>query len=184
MSAAELRPGVVLLAETDLVDPNFEEAVVLLCAHDEGGSLGLILNRPLDVPLSRLLPDADACAELGMGLSWGGPVALEKLHALHGGPAGLDECIAVCPGVEFGGVLEELLEVHEQGRPVRFFLGYTGWDGGQLDGEMAEGTWRVAPGGPEVAFDPDPAALWGRLMAQQDPGLRWLRHRPDTPEVN
>jgi len=184
-SPGDLRPGQLLLADPSLEDPHFEEAVVLLCAHDdEQGSIGLILNRPLDLPLAKLLPEAEELDAMVHGLSWGGPVSLEKLHALHGGGEGMAECFSVCPGVEFGGVLDELSMVHASGSPVRFFLGYTGWDAGQLDGEMAIGTWRVHPGGAEQVFDEDPATLWGRLMAKLEPSLRWLRHRPDDPGCN
>ncbi len=184
MADPPLSPGQLLLADPSLTDPHFEEAVVLLCAHDPEGSLGLILNRPLELPLSQLLPDCDELESLAHDLSWGGPVSIEKLHALHGGDAGLAECFQVCPGVEFGGVLEDLLLVHESGSPLRFFLGYTGWDAGQLEGEMESGTWRLHPGSAALTFDPEPASLWARLMARQDPELRWLQHRPEDPGSN
>ncbi|MBC8329478.1 MAG: YqgE/AlgH family protein [Planctomycetes bacterium] len=180
-----LHPGLVLLADPALVDPHFEEAAVLLCAHDDQqGSLGLILNRPLDLPVGQLLPQAGELATARHGLSWGGPVAIEKLHALHGGATGMAECFSVCPGVEFGGVLEELTRVHAAHLPVRFFLGYTGWDSGQLDGELASGTWRLHPGGAQAAFDPEPDTLWGRLVGSLEPSLRWLQHRPQDPGCN
>ncbi|RMH02562.1 MAG: YqgE/AlgH family protein [Planctomycetota bacterium] len=176
-------PGRVLVAVPSLVDPNFEESAVLLCRHHpEEGAVGLILNRPLGLPLRQLLPDAAGAGDLD--LCWGGPVGLERLHALHGGGPDLAESIEVCAGVAFGGTIEDLLRLRTEGRPVRVFLGYSGWEGGQLERELAEGTWLVHPGGAEAAFDPDPATQWQRLAAAIDPTLAWLRHRPEDPERN
>ena len=53
-----------------------------VAAHDEDGALGLILNRPLDVPLADVAPALDALAEPGSTLHRGGPVAPESAVVL------------------------------------------------------------------------------------------------------
>lgn len=185
MSAESLRPGIVLLAEPTLQDPYFEESAVLLCAHDEQrGSLGLVLNRPTDLAVAQVLPSAGPLAMEGATLGWGGPVALDRLHALHGSDEELADSFLVCPGVGFGGREEDLARVKAAGRPVRLFLGYAGWDAGQLEAELESRTWRIHPGGAAAAFDPDPATLWQRLLGALDASLRWIRHRPGDPERN
>ena len=74
--------GKLLIAAPMLVDPNFARTVVLIAAHDENGALGLILNRPLDVPLAEISPALDALAEPGSTLHRGGPVAPESAVVL------------------------------------------------------------------------------------------------------
>lgn len=180
---AVLAPGTLLLAEPGLADPNFEGTVVLLCAHGAEGSLGLVLNRPVDLRLDQVISDPGPFRDGAPRMYWGGPVGMDRLHVLHGGAAG-PSSMAVCAGVTFGGDLEELARLHAGAAPVRFFLGYSGWDASQLDAELADSVWRVAPASAETVFDPDPPSLWKRLVAAQDPHYRWLRHAPADPRVN
>lgn len=167
-----------------MVDPNFEGSVVLLCAHSEEGSLGLVVNRPMEIPLSRLLPEEKEFQSYADPLFWGGPVGMDRLHVLHGGDADLEDSLAVGPGIGFGGSLEALAEVWKKGKSVRFFLGYSGWDAGQLEAEMEHGVWHVAPALATDVFGPETAHLWQRLVASSDARYSWLKDQPDDPEWN
>ncbi len=183
MGTELLRPGVFLLARPSLSDPNFEGAVVLLVAHSQNGSLGLVVNRPTGVPLARVLEEAAPFGEPETALFWGGPVALVHLHVLHGG-SGPEDSLEVCPGVRFGGDLAAVEAARSAGAPVRFYLGYSGWGEHQLEEEMETDTWLVLPASQERVFDDDPGTLWQRLVAASDRRWSWLDRVPEDPSVN
>lgn len=175
-------PGDFLIATEILTDPNFAGTVVLLCEHDEQGSLGLVLNRPLEVQLPELITEGDAqsCAA---AVHWGGPVKGDALHALKDGPPGPD-AIEIIPNLSFGGRLEDLIEAWNSGIDVRFYLGYAGWEAQQLEGELAEHAWHVMRARPNEVFPERPETLWGRMMGEIDPAFRHLKHQPRDLDLN
>ncbi len=97
--------GRILLSEPHLPDPNFERSIVLLCEHNEEGSLGFIINKPASSNLSDLLGDA---VSFDFPVFIGGPVEQNTLHFVHkhGELAGATE---VCDGVFWGGDFEKLI---------------------------------------------------------------------------
>ncbi|MAW62254.1 MAG: hypothetical protein CMJ94_15665 [Planctomycetes bacterium] len=174
--------GDFLVATELLTDPNFAGSVVLLCEHDEQGTLGLVLNRPLSVRLPELVT-GDELLGCEAPVLWGGPVKSDALHALKDGAPGPD-AVEVYPGLAFGGQLDDLIDAWNEGIEVRFYLGYAGWESGQLDGEIAEGAWHVVRSRPELVFPERPDALWGQLKGELDPAWRHLKHQPRDPELN
>lgn len=179
--APALRKGVLLVADTSLGDPNFDGAVVLLCAHSQAGSFGLVLNRPTGVAAEEALPEPGGFAGRGLPLGWGGPVGLDRVHVLHGGPETVPGSEAVLEGVRFGADLAVLAALDAQQTPVRFFVGYSGWQEGQLESELQEGAWRLVPARADRVFPADPVRLWPELMAGLDPGCAWMRDLPPDP---
>ncbi|HZT82617.1 MAG TPA: YqgE/AlgH family protein [Gemmataceae bacterium] len=159
--------GSFLVARPLLRDPNFARTVVLLLAHNDDGAFGLVVNQPADVP----------------GLPWplfsGGPCPAPGLILLHGYPewveAGEAEAGAaqtVAPGVFLGDAscLEKANELSDDGAArFRVFRGYSGWGGGQLEGELAAGAWAVVPATAELVFDTPPDELWDRLAPPMIP---------------
>src|SRR5262245_30650641 len=73
----DLAAGKFLIAKRDLTDPNFAETVVLLIRYDEKGAMGLIVNRPTKVPLSKVFADIPAAKGRKDPVYLGGPVGLE-----------------------------------------------------------------------------------------------------------
>lgn len=159
----------LLVAMPQLLDPNFRRTVVLIVHHDETGTFGLVLNRISDVSV------ADLCGSLGIEwrgdevaqLSWGGPVQPNTGWLLIGGlrvavesAEDGEEVTEISPGLHFAGSLETLRRV--AGAPpeqFRLLLGYAGWGPGQLEAELAQGAWLVAPLRAEVAFA-SPDEMW------------------------
>ena len=183
-----LAPGSLLVSNPEMVDPNFEGSVLLLCSHDQEGALGLTLNRPLDVPLSTLLDEEPELSGRVDAVHWGGPVGLERLHVLHDDedPGGLS--FPVAPGLGFGGDMELVRRLHLTGGRMRFFLGYSGWGENQLEGELEAGTWLILPPDPEhewpqVWGEPSPRQ-WERLVGILDERFRWMQELPDDPQRN
>jgi putative transcriptional regulator len=157
--------GHLLIASSELVDPNFFRAVVLLVRHSEAGALGLVLNRRSQTTLREVWKQVrqTECHREGH-LDLGGPCQ-GPLTALHTDVRCSDS--EVLPGLYFTGEpgsLEQLATA-DDAQPARFFVGYAGWGAGQLEGELETGSWRVMPAAIEqiLAYDPD---LWDEVTKQ------------------
>ena len=176
--------GCLLVAGPDLLDPNFVRTVVLVIAHDAEGSYGLVLNRPLERTLGEVLPEADPAVST-LPLFTGGPVqpAVLQFLARAEGP-GTGAGRSVLPGVVAGGAMPELVEVATGGREVRGYLGYSGWGGGQLEREIAEGSWIVAPARAAHVFEVEAARLWKSVLRELGGRYAWLALEDTEPGSN
>lgn len=157
--------GVFLVAKEDIEGGPFYHSVILLLAHGQEGTVGLIVNRTTDIPLAEALP------ELGEGtpheLYFGGPVALDGLmYLFRSDEAPGDDVDHVMEDVYYSGD-RELLEKLMAGKPrtdeIHLFLGHAGWAPGQLDAELARGSWDVKPADAFTVFDKDPKRMWHEL---------------------
>ncbi len=154
----------------DLVhDPNFRRSVVLMLEHEVGqGALGLIVNRRSDFSMAQLcqnldvpwLGEREACAD------WGGPVGENQGWVLLDDEAarGL-EVVTLAPGLHWTRSQDALRRV--AGAPAlraRVVLGYAGWGAGQLEREIAEGSWLVVPLVPRLLFEESHERLWEQAL--------------------
>jgi putative transcriptional regulator len=184
---AEIRAGMLLLASPELVDPNFADTVVLLLDADEGGAMGVVLNRPSPVPVVSVLADwGDLVAEPEV-LFRGGPVspegalAVALVHDSGSVPLGLRPVTDRLALVDLDASATDL-DAAVDG--MRIFAGYAGWGAGQLEVEIAEGDWYVVPALPPDAFRADQSDLWREVMRRQPGELAWHMNRPVDPELN
>ena len=183
----QVRAGMLLVASPELLDPNFADSVVLLLDADEDGAMGVVLNRPSEVPVSAVLAP------------WSELVASPDV-LFHGGPVQPDGALAVGwlgdaaePPVGFRelagglGILDLDTPVELVGgtlRGLRIFVGYAGWGPGQLHGEIAGGDWYVVPALPPDAFLDDASELWRDVLRRQPGELAWHSTRPVDPDLN
>jgi putative transcriptional regulator len=159
--------GTVLVASPTLRDPNFLGTVVYVLDHGPNGTLGFIVNRPLEVPLDELWEDVPAHLSQARIAALGGPVDRHKGLLLHGCPA-ITDAQRMADGVFAGGSIPELVARYADGADQtgpRLFLGHSGWASGQLEVELAEGAWFVRPGKISWLLDPVPMNnLWQHLV--------------------
>ena len=180
--------GRFLVASPHLADGNFNRSVVLMVKHDDEGALGLVLNRPT----TNLMADVwKLVAGETLGgkepIYVGGPVTT-ALFALHILPAASE--MEVTPGVYFSAHKDHLLQIVEQpDQPSRFFMGYSGWGAGQLEGELEAGGWLVpeATATPELIFG-NPEELWEKIVREialdiLSPVVP-IKHAPHKPGLN
>jgi putative transcriptional regulator len=168
-AGAELAPaaGRLLVAAEDLEDPTFSRAVVLMLHHDRDyGSVGLVINHRTDLSPAQVLTGVRGLERYRGNLFLGGPVEPRHVTVLAAGDeAGGDRVI---DGVSLStdpAALEALLDAGRvRDRDVRIFLGYAGWEQGQLDREIADGDWRVQPARAAQIFYEDPQGLWEALQ--------------------
>jgi putative transcriptional regulator len=175
--------GQLLLASARLMDPNFVRTVVLMVQHDDKGSLGLVVNRALEITIQQACEQAldTQCAVEGM-LHQGGPCE-GPLMVVHEYEDKAD--LAVSPGIFFTTEKEKiewLLQNNE--RSIKFFVGYAGWGPGQLEAEMETGSWVTAAANDQRVFDED-ERQWMRLMTEVTLGQAIdPRMIPDDPSLN
>jgi putative transcriptional regulator len=151
MKTMESLKGSFLVASPHLRDPNFVRTVVLLVHHSEDGAFGVVLNRPTESTIKELWEKVgQSPCESDQPVHLGGPVS-GPLMAVHA-DASLAE-MEIVPGVYFAAHrdhLEQLLQQHEH--DFRFFVGHSGWGGGQLENELKEGAWLTTPATSEFVF--------------------------------
>ena len=174
--------GRLLVATPDLTDPNFARTVVLVCAHDEDGAFGLILNRPLDAQVATFLEEWSDLVVAPAQIFEGGPVQRSTAIGLARGPANRAWTIEVGRG--FG--LVDLSEEPETSTltAVRVFSGYAGWSAGQLDAELAAEGWFVVDRRDSDAFSEQPERLWRAVLRRQPRDLAIYAQFPEDPLLN
>ncbi len=180
--------GTLLIASPRLLDPNFMHAVVLLCAHGPEGTHGLIVNRPGTVTVADLGSDHLLLQGRDDRIWLGGPVQQEALQVVHRLGPGIPGSLAILGDVHLGGdptVVRAALDAREGGADVvRFVLGYSGWGEGQLDQELAEGSWIVSTATPDLVFDPEPRTVWRRALRAMGGPFSALADEPPDPSWN
>ncbi len=168
--SADQRPaqGKFLVA-TDVVQGElFAKTVVLLLHYDETGAFGLVVNRPTDVEPGELLADEDGLSGYRGTLFWGGPVQMDSLRALlytDDPPDEADKIIDSVYLVAFDDAVE--LGPTDPAR-LRLYIGYAGWAPGQLDHELARGSWNILPATREQVFSDKPRGLWKQLAPVEE----------------
>lgn len=153
-----------LLVATDLVGgPAFEETVVLILRYDSSGSLGLVVNRPTEIGLDEALPEYGQFENYDGMLYFGGPVQLHTLRVLLNTSSPPADAVNIFGSVHLAPIAEELFEQRSDARVLRLYIGYAGWAPGQLEQELAEGSWRIIPATEGLVFSDDPATIWREL---------------------
>ncbi len=144
-------------------DPDLSQSVILLIHFGPEGAIGLMLNRPTRSPVARLFPDL----KTAHGQVYeGGPVE-QGVRALVRSQAKPTDGERIFSDVYLLAEVKAIRSFAAEGassRRFRVYAGYTGWTPGQLKNEVAAGLWRVLPPDAALVFDPDPLALWSRMM--------------------
>lgn len=178
-------PGRLLVSGPYLPDPYFRRTVVLLCEHDEEGSFGFVLNRAMDMQVNDLVP---SMASIHARVFMGGPVHSDNLYFLHTLGAYVTGSKDVVDGVRVGGDHEQLRDLiiadPKLLQHVRFFVGYAGWSAGQLDRELEERSWFVAPGSKRSIMSNDHRDLWQRTLRNMGTAFAAIANFPEDPGLN
>ena len=173
--------GRLLVASPRLVDPNFVRTVVALLNHDEQGAMGLVINRPSDVPVADHLPEWTEHLALPPVVFSGGPVepsvAIGLRQSYEDGPRATP-----LTGVAMVNFSEE--EAEEPRGNVRVFAGYAGWGPGQLEDEVEEESWIVVAGFATDVFSQAPDGLWVQVLGRQGGQVALLASMPIDPQLN
>jgi putative transcriptional regulator len=182
-TANRVRAGTLLLANTDLLEPTFRRSVIYIVEHNDGGTLGVVLNRPSETAVYNVLPQWAKLATKPKTMFIGGPVKRDAALCLATLRVGM-EATGV-PGlrhVQGRMVMVDLDAEPEVVAPlvegVRIFAGYSGWTIGQLEGEIERDDWIVLSALPADVLVEARVDLWGRVLRRQPLPLSLLATHP------
>ena len=167
----DLAAGTLLVADRKLQDPNFQKTIVLIVGYGEQGTVGLIVNRPSEIPVAQLLSGVKEARDRKDTAFAGGPVEPKSVLALLRGnkaPDGAQRIINDVWAIPDEDSVHESLATHAGPDKLRFYVGYAGWGAGQLETELDAGAWRVIRAKSETVFDSDPESLWDRVVRNLD----------------
>jgi putative transcriptional regulator len=176
-----LANGVFIVATDNLATSMFAEAVILITRYESGGTMGLTVNRPAEIPLSTAFPDIERLQDENDTLFLGGPVSPRAVFVLLRSDQPQPGMERVAEGIYFSHGLDSILEDPSRdlsGDSTRLFAGYAGWAPGQLEAEIERGDWIVAWESPAVAFTRDVKQLWRRLLRSWSGRWTWKERRP------
>ena len=179
----ELGIGKLLIANEKLGDPTFAESVIVIVSRDsDRGTVGLMVNRRTDVPLSRLFSKRKDVSDDPVYI--GGPVDLTLVQVLLRSAFRVEKATRVIGDVYSTDDKNTIEKCISHSNPFRFhlYLGYAGWAPGQLESEIKLGAWSVMDGSPEIIFDSHPDSLWTRLNARLHMQIVELLYDPKAIE--
>lgn len=176
--------GSLLIAEPFMGDSNFGRSVVLVCEHSPLGTFGLVLNQPTDLKLGDVLDEVYAEHPLFVG----GPVQQNTLHYIHRRPDLIEGAVPVVEGLYWSGDFDQVKQAVNMGtlteRDIRFFLGYSGWESGQLDDEMKQKSWILSRAEAALVFDNPASGFWREVLKQKGGMYQAIAHYPSGPSLN
>jgi len=182
-TAHRVRAGTLLLANTDLLEPTFRRSVIYIVEHNDGGTLGVVLNRPSETAVYNVLPQWAKLVTKPKTMFIGGPVKRDAALCLGTLRVGAD--LQGVPGLRH--VQGRVVMVDLDAEPdsivslvegVRIFAGYSGWTIGQLDGEIERDDWIVLSALPSDVLASARIDLWARVLRRQPLPLSMLATHP------
>jgi putative transcriptional regulator len=178
--------GRILIAEPFIMDQDFTRSVILLTEHTEEGSVGFVLNKPLDLSIHDLIdnfPDFDG------KIYHGGPVDTNHLYYLHTLGKKIAESKEIIKGLYWGGNFEQVKAKISSGElhngNIRFFRGYSGWNSNQLKNEIELNSWYVADKKHIPLFNDDEGnTMWINVIKEMGKDFSILTNFPENPNLN
>jgi putative transcriptional regulator len=161
--------AILIVARDDLPDSNFSDSLVLVMNNLGPGPVGIIINRPMPIPVSRLFPDIERLAQVRDKVYFGGPIDFGSVWFLFRAATPPEHAIQACDGVYLSADRELLLQLLGRKTPMdslRIFLGHAGWAPGQLEAEIERHDWTSKRAEMEAIFSRKSEHPW---PSPQDP---------------
>jgi putative transcriptional regulator len=174
--------GHLLVAAPVLSDPNFVRTVILVAEHTDEGALGVVLNRPGEATVGEVVPDLSPLIGEDEIVFTGGPVQEAGVMVLAEFDDPDDAALPIDGELGFVAVDAETEEI--SATRARAFAGHAGWGPGQLDAEIEEEAWFVAPFEREDAFTEEPDELWSRSLLRKGGPYALVARMPEDPSLN
>jgi len=148
-----------LIAMPGLLDPHFSEAVIYLCEHNAEGAMGLVINQPLNIPVSQIFEQLELGYTTKVGnqsLLSGGPVQVERGFVLHRtSDQQWESTLPISNDISLTASSDIISDIANDQGPSDLIitLGYSGWGPGQLEEELASNAWLTIPSDANIIFD-------------------------------
>ena len=177
--------GDFLISEPFMQDPNFQRSVVLICQKKDDGYVGFTINRRIDYQVGELVEELADCT---MPLFDGGPVGKEQMFFLHNMPEKISGGIQIHKDIFWGGDFDQVKQLIQfntlDPKRIKFIVGYSGWEAGQLEDEMKEKSWLVAPSTSKIVFQENINALWKDAVLLLGDEFKPILNYPKNPSFN
>lgn len=177
--------GAFIISDPFLPDDNFKRTVILLCEHNEEGSFGLVINKPIGLQVHEVIEEFP---EIDAELFLGGPVENNTLHFLHTIGSAIEDSLEVEDGLYWGGNYDQVRDmiadeiiVPDQ---IKFFLGYSGWGAGQLESELDEKSWIVSKARKNHIFFDNTDDIWRNVLKEMGGQYFIMSNFPESPLLN
>lgn len=181
----EPAPGILLIADPFLKDPNFLRTVVFICEHKEEGSVGFVLNRKYENTLDELIPELE---NHKLPVFYGGPVQMDSIHFIHQYPDEIPESVEISKGIYWGGNFEAVVQLIKANlideNKIRFYIGYSGWSDGQLTNELNEKSWLTVKATRKLVFHRNYEEIWKDSLKQLGGDYEMMINFPIDPQLN
>lgn len=186
MTQSQPKKGHLLIAEPSILgDVSFNRSVILLADYNNEGSIGFILNKPLDFSLKDLVPEIQGDFKVYNG----GPVEQDNLYFIHIVPDLIPNSVEISNGIywagDFSTVTQLINENKIQPNDIRFFLGYSGWDSDQLNNELLSNTWVLIENIYKTAIiEKSNTTFWKEKMLEFGGEYSIWSNAPEDPSYN
>lgn len=177
--------GDFLISEPFMQDPNFQRSVVLLCQQQEDGFVGFSINKRIDFSVGDLVEELPDC---NLPLFDGGPVGKEQMFFLHSMPELIPGGLQIQKDIFWGGdfdVVKRLVQSNTiNPRRIKFLVGYSGWEAGQLEEELLEKSWLLTPALSNLVFQQQTEDIWKNAVKLLGEAYSPIIHYPKDPSFN
>lgn len=178
-------PGILLIADPFLKDPNFIRTVVFLCEHQEQGSFGFVLNKQHEQTLDELIADLEGYQ---LPVYYGGPVQQDTIHFLHQYPDLIPDSYKINNDIYWGGNFETVTALIKARSidlsKIKFFIGYSGWGDGQLNNELKEKSWLTVFATRNLVFHTRHSEVWKGSLQHLGGEYEMMINFPIDPQLN
>lgn len=176
--------GKVLIAEPFLEGMYFNRSVIYMVEHDDDGSIGFVLNKPIAFTTSELVKELEG---VYFPVYIGGPVERDQLYYIHR-RNDIPDSEQIAEGIYWGGDFIALQGMLKAGMisqdEIRFFAGYSGWTRKQLDNELKENSWMVGSITTDILFTVPNEWLWEHAMGSLGGKHKLWANFPEDPILN
>ena len=179
------KQGRVLISEPFLNDIYFKRSIVFLTEHNEQGTVGFVLNKPVNIPVNEVLEDFP---EIESELSLGGPVGTNTVHYIHTLGDLVPNSVKVYKNIYWGGDFDTVKNLVQSGQvaknQIRFFVGYAGWKPKQLENEISENSWLIAELDPTIIMEKVHDDIWKQILRDMGKKYKLWANFPENPGMN
>ncbi|MHC5201257.1 YqgE/AlgH family protein [Myroides sp. LJL119] len=176
---------ILSLPSSNPLDAPFSRTAILIADQNAEGSIGFILNKPMDITLNQLIPTTS----VNFTIYQGGPVEQDKIFCVHNKPDLIFHSQRISNELYWGGDYDQIFSLLDQGlltkQDIRFFLGYTGWDCEQLKNELEDNYW-VKSQYPRLSqiFIDSSKDFWKLGLQSLGPSFKIWLNAPENPNLN
>lgn len=160
---AKSQTAILLVARGELDDPYFADSVVLVMNNLGPAPVGIVINRPTEIPVSHLFPDLKRLAQVHEKVYFGGPVEIGSVWFLFRAGKPPAHAVEAFAGICLSANRDLLMQLLGRDKPMdglRIFVGHSGWAPGQLEAEIARGAWTLERPAPDAIFNRKPEHPW------------------------